>query len=96
MRRVENSQLFIIGTGPMENSIKIFIEKNRLDNRVKMLGFRKGKDLENLIKNSMFGVVPSEWYENAPYSILEMMAYGKPVIGSNIGGISPVSFTILI
>jgi glycosyltransferase involved in cell wall biosynthesis len=32
-------------------------------------------------------VVPSEWYENAPLSVLEAMAYGKPVIGARIGGI---------
>jgi glycosyltransferase involved in cell wall biosynthesis len=31
--------------------------------------------------------MPSEWYENAPMTILEAYAYGKPVIGSRIGGI---------
>ena len=31
--------------------------------------------------------MPSEWYENAPMSILESFAYGKPVIGTRIGGI---------
>ena len=32
-------------------------------------------------------VLPSEWYENAPISLLEAYATGKPVIGANIGGI---------
>jgi glycosyltransferase involved in cell wall biosynthesis len=32
-------------------------------------------------------VVPSEWYENAPMSVLESFAHGKPVIGTRIGGI---------
>jgi glycosyltransferase involved in cell wall biosynthesis len=31
-------------------------------------------------------VMPSIWYENFPYSILEAFALGKPVIASNIGG----------
>jgi glycosyltransferase involved in cell wall biosynthesis len=32
-------------------------------------------------------VLPSEWYENAPVSLLEAYALGKPVIGARIGGI---------
>jgi glycosyltransferase involved in cell wall biosynthesis len=32
-------------------------------------------------------VLPSEWYENAPMSVLESMALGKPVLGARIGGI---------
>ena len=33
-------------------------------------------------------MVPSICYENCPYSIIETMEIGKPVIGSKIGGIS--------
>jgi glycosyltransferase involved in cell wall biosynthesis len=32
-------------------------------------------------------VLPSEWYENAPVSVLEAYALGKPVLGARIGGI---------
>ena len=32
-------------------------------------------------------VVPSEWYENNPRSVIEAFALGKPVIGARIGGI---------
>ncbi len=32
-------------------------------------------------------MLPSEWYENAPMSVMESYALGKPVIGANIGGI---------
>jgi glycosyltransferase involved in cell wall biosynthesis len=35
----------------------------------------------------MFLVLPSEWYENAPVSVLEAFAQGKPVIAARIGGI---------
>jgi glycosyltransferase involved in cell wall biosynthesis len=35
----------------------------------------------------MFAVVPSEWYENLPYSVMEPMSQAKPVIGARIGGI---------
>jgi glycosyltransferase involved in cell wall biosynthesis len=32
-------------------------------------------------------VLPSEWYENAPISLLEAYSLGRPVIGADIGGI---------
>ncbi len=32
-------------------------------------------------------VVPSEWQENNPLSILEAMAHAKPIVASDIGGI---------
>ncbi len=35
----------------------------------------------------MFVIVPSEWYENNPRTVLEAYALGKPVIGSRVGGI---------
>ena len=35
----------------------------------------------------MFNILPSEWYENCPLSILELMAIGKPTVGARIGGI---------
>lgn len=46
-----------------------------------------GKELGDVTRNARAVVVPSEWYENAPISILEAFAYGKPVIGARIGGI---------
>ena len=32
-------------------------------------------------------VIPSEWYENNPLSIIESFAVGTPVLGADIGGI---------
>jgi glycosyltransferase involved in cell wall biosynthesis len=32
-------------------------------------------------------VLPSEWYENGPYSAMEAMAAGKPLIVSGNGGL---------
>lgn len=81
------SELRIIGTGPVERDVAELIERSNLQNKVRLLGFKSGTELAELIKNAMFGVIPSECYENAPYAALEMMAYGKPIIGANVGGI---------
>jgi len=54
---------------------------------VRFLGYRRGKALTAEISSALAVVVPSEWYENNPLSIIEAFAMGKPVIGARIGGI---------
>lgn len=83
----EEGNLFIAGDGPEKENIIKFIDDNKLSDRVKMLGFLNQQQVKEYIANSSFVVVPSIWYENCPYSILETLATGKPVIGSMIGGI---------
>jgi len=86
MKDVKSSKLYIIGTGPIEGELKNQVNNLNLKN-VEFLGFKTGNELENAIKNSKFTIIPSEWYENCPMSVIEAMAYGKAVIGSDLGGI---------
>lgn len=76
----------IIGTGPEEKFLRQYITSHQLGN-IELTGFKTGEELEHAINNARLLVVPSIWYENAPLSVLEPMAMGKVVIGSNIGGI---------
>lgn len=89
--RINNLDIFlkIAGTGPLEKKLKDFVKSNNIKN-IRFVGFKIGDELENLIKNSSFAIVPSEWYENNPMSIIESYAYGKPVLGANIGGIPEI------
>ncbi|MCF8778287.1 glycosyltransferase family 4 protein [Vibrio sp. IRLE0018] len=73
--------LKIVGDGPLHDELK------QQYNTVEFLGFQSGEALHRLIKKASAIVVPSECYENCSMSVLEAMAYGKPVIGANIGGI---------
>ncbi|MGL6108246.1 glycosyltransferase family 4 protein [Romboutsia sp.] len=86
MKLIKKSKLIIVGNGPLEEELKLIVKNNNINN-IEFVGFKTGIELENIVKNSKFVVIPSEWYENAPMSIIEAMSYGKPVIGSNIGGI---------
>ena len=86
MRKVKKSSLWIIGGGLLEEKIKNIIKNNNLNN-VKFLGFVDEGKLSEIVQNAMFSIIPSEWYENASSAVVEAMAYGKPVIGSRIGGI---------
>ncbi|BBO92874.1 hypothetical protein DSCOOX_60540 [Desulfosarcina ovata subsp. ovata] len=81
--------LKIAGTGSLESELQARIEKSGVPN-IELLGYLQGHALEKVIQNAKAIVIPSEWYENYPYSALEAMAYGKPVIASKIGGISEI------
>lgn len=62
---------------------------NLLENvpNIKNMGFQTGEALEELIRKAKFSVCPSEWYENCPFSVLESLLLGTPVLGADIGGI---------
>ncbi|WP_374220728.1 glycosyltransferase family 4 protein [Deefgea sp. CFH1-16] len=77
--------LKIVGTGPIEAELKVLA--NELSADIEFLGYQSGESLHNLIRGARAVALPSEWYENAPMSILESFALGKPVIGAEIGGI---------
>lgn len=79
-------KLKIIGDGPIKEKLESVVKNQNLDN-VSFLGFKSGDDLRDEIKKSMAVIVPSEWYENNPMSVIEAFALGKPVVGARIGGI---------
>lgn len=85
--KAQNANLFIAGSGPDLARLKSKVEKLNLQNRVKILGFLNQGELKKYIDKCKFVIVPSIWYENCPYSILETMAEGKAILASNIGGI---------
>ena len=85
--KLDKGLLYIAGEGPEEDTIKDIIKKNNLEERVKLLGFLNKEEMTEVTRKCKFVVVPSIWYENCPYSVLETLAIGKPIIGSNMGGI---------
>ena len=75
----------IVGTGPQLDYLQKLALQLNAD--VTFLGYLTGNSLRDAIRGARAVVVPSEWYENAPLSVLEAYALGKPVIGARIGGI---------
>ena len=73
-------QFIFAGSGPLEEMLKDVPN-------IRNVGFRRGAELEKLIREARFTVYPSEWYENCPFSVMESQMYGTPVLGANIGGI---------
>ena len=81
-----NVQLKIAGTGPLEEDVRQYVADKKISN-IMFLGFKTGKDLSNIVGNAKAIILPSEWYENGPYSAIEALQLGRPIIGADIGGI---------
>ena len=79
-------ELRIIGAGPNRDALEACVKSEGMQNVV-FTGYMTGAPLEEEIRRSMFTVIPSEWYENNPRSVIEAFALGKPVVGARIGGI---------
>lgn len=67
------------GTGPLQDQVE---QVQNVENR----GFVTGDALKDLIAGARFSVYPSEWYENGPFSVMESLMYGTPVLVSDLGG----------
>ncbi len=83
-------KLKIVGTGPEEETLKAYVAEHHAEHRIEFVGYRKGDELKELIRDASFVVVPSEWYENNPMTIIEAYSAGIPVIGAQIGGIPEI------
>lgn len=82
-------KLKIVGIGPKEEELKQYVKNTYMQN-VDFLGYKQGKELTELVSNAYFVIVPSEWYENNPMTIIESYSVGTPVIGAQIGGVPEI------
>ncbi|MCX8031283.1 MAG: glycosyltransferase family 4 protein [Thermodesulfovibrionales bacterium] len=56
------------------------------DSRIEFKGQYKFEELKRILQSIDVVIVPSIWYENAPLTIASSLAYGVPVIASDVGG----------
>lgn len=75
-------KLVVIGGGPLENELKAQAGKH-----IEFVGFKRWDEIKQLVGKARFAVIPSEWYENNPLSVIEAECLGTPVLGAAIGGI---------
>ncbi|MDR0834539.1 MAG: glycosyltransferase [Candidatus Symbiothrix sp.] len=76
-----NIKLKIAGIG---NALDYILD---LPQNIEILGFKTGVELQDLIRNAYFVIVPSEWYETFGLTVVEPQVLGVPVIGARIGAI---------
>ena len=78
--------LKMVGTGPLERELQDYVRDKEINN-IQFLGFKSGEEKWELLRNSLCVVLPSEWYENFPVTVLEAYMAAKPVIASRLGGL---------
>lgn len=81
-------KLVVCGTGPMEECCKMFIQQN--DVNIEMLGFVSNAEVLKIIAKSKALVLPTQWYEGFPMSIVEAFSVGTPVVCSDFGNVGSV------
>jgi glycosyltransferase involved in cell wall biosynthesis len=83
---VPEGRLEVAGTGPEEERLRRLAEAIA-PGRVRFHGLLGKKDVHELMLAASVVVLPSRWYENQPMVVLEALARGVPVVGSDLGGL---------
>lgn len=85
LKNIDENQikLFLVGEGEKKKEYEVFITKNNLNKRIKLLGERK--NINELINASDLVCLTSK-HEGLPRCILEAMAVGKPALVSDVRG----------
>jgi glycosyltransferase involved in cell wall biosynthesis len=76
-------RLMIIGEGPLSGYFKGKYKAKHIE----FCGQKTNNEVKTILSKAVFMVIPSEWYENNPLSVIESLCVGTPVLGANIGGI---------
>jgi len=79
-------KLKIVGAGPDLKTLKKKVTSLNMSDRIDFVGYKKSQELSELINRAKAVVVPSIWYENMPYSLLESLRAGKVSFVARTGG----------
>lgn len=80
-------RLVVVGDGPDAAEFKALASSLDCASRIEFAGYQTGDALQSYAERASLAIASSRWRENMPYSIVEALAAGTPVIGTNIGGI---------
>jgi len=82
-----NVHLHVLGEGPRRQELESYAEARGVADRVHFLGFRR--NIYDYLSHCDGLLMPS-LHEGLPYTLLESMALGIPVIASRVGGLAEV------
>jgi glycosyltransferase involved in cell wall biosynthesis len=85
--QVDDMHLVLCGDGPLRTALETRVHEQGTGHRVLFAGFVGKPDLNSIVGGARCVVMPSEWPENAPFTVIEAMAMGVPVVVSTMGGL---------
>ena len=85
----KNYCLTVVGKGDEEENLKKIAKKLGVKSKVRFVGFVKNKHINRHLKKMDIFLFPSE-LEGLPYSVLEAINEGIPVISGNSGGLNEI------
>lgn len=90
-----DAKLYIIGKGPLEDTLKEQVEREQITNKVFFAGAKTHDELPEILASADLMVAPSIVakdgdQEGLPVSIMEAMASGLPVVAGISGGTSDI------
>lgn len=86
-RMPQDVHLHIVGVGPCETELRTLAEARGIANRVHILGFRR--NVFDYLASCNALLLPS-LHEGLPYTFLEAMALGIPIVAARVGGLAEV------
>lgn len=77
-------KLIVVGDGELRQELELqYAHASQIEWRGQM----QWDGIRPLLEGARFMVLPSEWLENNPLTIIESLSLGTPVLGAEIGGI---------
>jgi glycosyltransferase involved in cell wall biosynthesis len=80
-------QVDVVLAGTLDDSFREELYQ-LLPPNARYVGVLNGEELHQYLRKARAVILPSIWYENQPYTILEAFANAKPVIASDLGGMT--------
>ncbi|HRE40178.1 MAG TPA: glycosyltransferase family 4 protein [Ignavibacteria bacterium] len=88
LKKMKDAHLYMAGfDAGYKEEIRSYIEKNKLENSVTLMGVILGNEKQE-IANKCDIYINTNNIDNTPVSLIEMGAFGIPIITTNVGGIT--------
>ncbi|MEM3063260.1 MAG: glycosyltransferase family 4 protein [Nitrososphaerota archaeon] len=89
LKQKPNLEFLIIGDGLLRKTLEKFIKRNRLDDKVRILGWIPHENIPDYLNELKMLVLPS-YTEGLPNVMLEAMACGAIVLATPVGAIPAI------